>query len=198
VYYHVLEDGGYGNIGYHGYYDTQEEAQKRADNLSEMFPNLEFYVESSNSTQEPYSVTSSSYNPDNDIYEEKLTGDQGELDTDDEENGDMFKDVKKEKMQMEDMDLGHEDDEPHMLKSDLYHIGKYAMALYQMVDQFEGKGEVDFPHWWQSKIIKAKEMMSSAKHYLDFELKEPKIDAMVDAEDMMNEEINRFKQIINY
>jgi hypothetical protein len=114
------------------------------------------------------------------------------------ENPDMFKDVKKEKMQMEDMDLGHEDDEPHMLKSDLYHIGKYAMALYQMVDQFEGKGEVDFPHWWQSKIIKAKEMMSSAKHYLDFELKEPKIDAMVGVEDMMNEEINRFKQIINY
>jgi hypothetical protein len=114
------------------------------------------------------------------------------------ENPDMFKGVKKEKMQMEDMDLGHEDDEPHMLKSDLYHIGKYAMALYQMVDQFEGKGEVDFPHWWQSKIIKAKEMMSSAKHYLDFELKEPKIDAMVGVEDMMNEEINRFKQIINY
>ena len=44
--------------------------------------------EASNSEKEPYSVTSSSYNPDNDIYEEKLTGDQGELGTDDEENGD--------------------------------------------------------------------------------------------------------------
>jgi hypothetical protein len=86
----------------------------------------------------------------------------------------------------EDLDLGHEDDEPHMLKSDLYHIGKYAMNLYQMVDQFEGKGEVDFPHWWQSKIIKAKEMMSSAKHYLDFELKEPEIDAAVDVIDASN------------
>jgi hypothetical protein len=73
-----------------------------------------------------------------------------------------------------------------MLKSDLYHIGKYAMNLYQMVDQFEGKGEVDFPHWWQSKIIKAKEMMSSAKHYLDFELKEPEIDAAVDVIDASN------------
>ena len=91
----------------------------------------------------------------------------------------------------EDLDLGHEDDEPHMLKSDLYHIGKYAMKLYQMVDQFEGKGEVDFPHWWQSKIIKAKEMMSSAKHYLDFELKEPQIDDMAGVENMMNEEINQ-------
>jgi hypothetical protein len=94
--------------------------------------------------------------------------------------------ISKAKPANEDLDLGHEDDEPHMLKSDLYHIGKYAMNLYQMVDQFEGKGEVDFPHWWQSKIIKAKEMMSSAKHYLDFELKEPEIDAAVDVIDASN------------
>ena len=90
----------------------------------------------------------------------------------------------------EDMDLGHEDDEPHMLKADLYRIGKYAMELYKMVDQFEGKGEVDFPHWWQAKIIQAKSYLVNAKHYLDFELKEPEIDAMVDIasdEDIVNE-----------
>ena len=80
----------------------------------------------------------------------------------------------------EDLDLGHEDNEPHMLKADLYRIGKYAMELYQMVDDFEGKGEVDFPHWWQSKISNAKAAIVGAKHYLDFELKEPQIDAMVD------------------
>ena len=79
----------------------------------------------------------------------------------------------------EDLDLGHEDDEPHMIKSELYRIGKYAMELYQMVDQFEGEGEVDFPAWWQSKITTTKNMVSSAKHYLEFELKEPEIDAMV-------------------
>ena len=79
----------------------------------------------------------------------------------------------------EDLDLGHQDNEPHMLKGDLYRIGKYAMELYQMVDEFEGKGEVDFPHWWQAKIIKAKDMLVGAKHYLDFEVKEPSIDAMV-------------------
>jgi hypothetical protein len=79
----------------------------------------------------------------------------------------------------EDLDLGHTDNEPHMLKGDLYRIGKYAMELYKMVDQFEGEQEVDFPHWWQAKIIKAKEMLVSAKHYLDFETKEPEIDAMV-------------------
>jgi len=80
----------------------------------------------------------------------------------------------------EDMDLGHEDDEPHMLKADLYQIGKYAMKLYKMVDQFDNGQEVDFPHWWQSKIITAKNMISSAKHYLEFELKEPELNAMVD------------------
>ena len=80
----------------------------------------------------------------------------------------------------EDLDLGHQDDEPHMLKADLYRIGKYAMELYKMVDQFEGEQEVDFPAWWQSKITTAKNMVSSAKHYLEFELKEPQIDAMVD------------------
>ena len=100
---------------------------------------------------------------------------------------------KKAKGEMkEDLDLGHTDNEPHMLKSDLYHIGKYAMDLYQMVDQFEGMGEVDFPHWWQSKIIKAKEMMSSAKHYLDFETREPEIDAMVGAVDAIS--MNEAKQ----
>jgi len=77
----------------------------------------------------------------------------------------------------EDMDLGHEDDEPHMLKGDLYRIGKYAMELYQMVDQFEGQGEVDFPAWWQAMITDAASKMVKAKHYLDFELKEPSIDA---------------------
>ena len=80
----------------------------------------------------------------------------------------------------EDLDLGHKDNEPHMLKADLYRIGKYAMELYKMVDQFEGEQEVDFPHWWQAKIIEAKNMLVSAKHYLDFEIKEPQLDAMVD------------------
>ena len=93
----------------------------------------------------------------------------------------------------EDLDLGHQDNEPHMLKADLYRIGKYAMELYQMVDGFEGQGEVDFPHWWQSKIIKSKDMLVSAKHYLDFEVKEPQIDAMVDVaseEDVVDEPLN--------
>jgi hypothetical protein len=82
----------------------------------------------------------------------------------------------------EDIDLGHEDNEPHMIKGELYHIGKYAMKLYAIMEELEeAGGEYDLPAWWQSKITTAKNMMSSAKHYLDFELKEPAIDAAVDA-----------------
>lgn len=80
----------------------------------------------------------------------------------------------------EDLDIGHQDDEPHMIKAELAQIGKYAMELYKMVSQFEGPQEVDFPAWWQAKITTAKVMISSAKHYLEFELEEPKIDAMID------------------
>ena len=83
----------------------------------------------------------------------------------------------------EDQDLGHEDNEPHMLKADLYRIGKYAMELYNIVDGFEGEGEVDFPSWWQAKITNAKTAIVGAKHYLDFEINEPKIDAVVDTID---------------
>ena len=93
----------------------------------------------------------------------------------------------------EDIDLGHEDNEPHMLKADLYRIGKYSMDLYKILDGFDdGETEFDFPHWWQSKIIKAKSMLVSAKHYLDFELKEPEIDAIVNVaseEEVIDEEL---------
>ena len=111
---------------------------------------------------------------------EELKGGQKELDVnkDGEISGEDFAMLRKGKVG-EDLDLGHEDNEPHMIKGELYRIGKYAMELYQMVDQFEGKGEVDFPAWWQAKITTAKNMVSSAKHYLEFELREPEIDAMV-------------------
>jgi hypothetical protein len=94
----------------------------------------------------------------------------------------------------EDLDLGHQDDEPHMLKSDLYSIGTYALELYKIVNQFEGEQEVDFPHWWQAKIVKAKELLDSAKHYLEFEIKEPQLDAMLDSKEEAIDEMSK-KQI---
>ena len=96
----------------------------------------------------------------------------------------------------EDLDLGHQDDEPGMLKSDIYSIGKAAMELYQMVDEFDGEGEVDFPHWWQSKVIKAKDALVGAKHYLDFELKEPTVDAIATEDNL--EEIGMFHDPLGY
>ena len=94
-----------------------------------------------------------------------------------------LQDIKRlDKTQMkEDIDLGHEDNEPHMIKGELYRIGKYAMELYAMAEELEETGqEIDFPSWWQSMITDSASKMVKAKHYLDFELKEPAIDAVVD------------------
>jgi predicted Rdx family selenoprotein len=82
----------------------------------------------------------------------------------------------------EDLDVGHQDDEPGMLKSDLYRIAKYAAELYKMMDKYDQGGEVDFPHWWQGKVIKARDYMVAAKHYLDGEEKVDQIDAMLGEE----------------
>ena len=79
----------------------------------------------------------------------------------------------KNKPMKEDLDLGHQDDEPGMLLGDLYSIMKSTKELYEMVSQFEGQGEVDFPHWWQAKIIKAKSCLQAANQYLDYEVNKP-------------------------
>lgn len=70
----------------------------------------------------------------------------------------------------EDTDIGHVDNEPGMLGNDLEVIGRYATELGEMMKQLEMQGEVDLPHWWQSKVILAKEYLVKAKHYLRSEL----------------------------
>jgi len=85
------------------------------------------------------------------------------------------------KLAEDDLDVGHQDDEPRMLKKDIYNMGKYAMEIFKKLDKYDDmEGEVDFPHWWQSKITKAKSMLQSAYDYLDGEEKIAQIDAMVD------------------
>jgi len=85
------------------------------------------------------------------------------------------------KMEEGDLDIGHQDDEPHMLKADLYRIAKYATDLFKMVDKYDDmEGEVDFPHWWQKKIITARDYLVKAKHYLDGEEKLDQLDAVMD------------------
>ena len=78
-----------------------------------------------------------------------------------------------------DVEVGHQDDEPNMLKKDIYDIAVYAAKLYKQLDKYDQMdGEVDFPHWWQGKVIKAREFISSAQHYLEAEEKQPIIDAL--------------------
>ena len=78
-----------------------------------------------------------------------------------------------------DLDVGHQDDEPSMLKKDVYDIAVYAAKLYKQLDKYDQMdGEIDFPHWWQGKVIKAREFISSAQHYLEAEEKQPIIDQL--------------------
>ena len=71
----------------------------------------------------------------------------------------------------EDIDLGHQDNEPGMLRADLSTIERYADELGEMMKEFdEMNAEIDLPHWWQTKIIKAKDYLVGAKHYLRAEL----------------------------
>jgi len=82
----------------------------------------------------------------------------------------------------EDLDVGHQDDEPGMLKSDVYRIAKMASMLYQQLNSYDNMGEVDFPHWWQAKIIKAYDYLQSAYGYLDGEEKVAQIDSIINVE----------------
>ena len=57
-----------------------------------------------------------------------------------------------------------------------------------MIEPFdEIDQEVDLPSWWQSKITKSQDYLESAKEYLEFEINEPKVDAIVDVIPKMEE-----------
>ena len=95
-----------------------------------------------------------------------------------------------------DLDVGHQDDEPRMLKKDIYNMGKYAMEIFKKLDKYDNMGgEVDFPHWWQSKITKAKSMLQSAYDYLDGEEKISQIDAIMEKDELTKSEKNKLKKV---
>lgn len=77
--------------------------------------------------------------------------------------------------------VGHVDDEPGMLKQFAYDTADYAAKLYKLLHHYEQmEDHVDFPNWWQHKVMMAREYMSKATHYLEFETMKPQIDAAVD------------------
>jgi hypothetical protein len=81
--------------------------------------------------------------------------------------------------------VGHVDDESEMLRKEIYKIGKYAIDLYRMLGQVPNG---DLPHWWQSKIVKAGEYISSAKHYLEAELESPDDVAVMVSTDVVDDQ----------
>ena len=100
----------------------------------------------------------------------------------DKEKTDTEKDARKARGMMEgDLDVGHQDDEPGMLKNKLFRAAKMAAMLYKKVDKYDKMGgEVDFPSWWQNKINKSQDMLQSAYDYLDGEENVAKLDAMAE------------------
>jgi hypothetical protein len=61
-----------------------------------------------------------------------------------------------------------------------------AAMLYKELDKYDSlPTEVDFPNWWQAKLIKAHDYLTSAFDYLDGEQKTAQIDSMM--EDNSNE-----------
>jgi hypothetical protein len=75
--------------------------------------------------------------------------------------------------------IGHTDDEPDMIRKELFKLGKYSVELYKMLGDLPN---ADFPHWWQAKVVKAGQYLSDAKHYLESELNAPEPEALDQAE----------------
>jgi len=81
--------------------------------------------------------------------------------------------------QDEDTDIGHQDDEPNMLGASAMETAEYAAKLVKKLQRYDQHdGEVDFPHWWQKKLVLARDYISAAYHYLDSEEKQPAIDQL--------------------
>jgi hypothetical protein len=93
---------------------------------------------------------------------------------------DEIKETEGEKdMEEPDIDIGHVDDEPDMLQNTAYETSQYAAKLVKKLQKYnQHDGEVDFPNWWQSKLILAREYISSAFHYLDSKEKQPALDQL--------------------
>ena len=93
-----------------------------------------------------------------------------------------------------DLDVGHQDDEPNMLKSSAFETAEYAAKLVKKLQRYDQHdGEVDFPNWWQKKLILARDYMSAAFHYLDSQEKQPAIDQLA-LEENVNERLNGDQQ----
>ena len=98
----------------------------------------------------------------------------------------------------EDIDVGHQDDEPNMLVKDIYDIATYAAKLHKRLKKYDQHdGEVDFPQWWQKKIILARDYISAASHYLEGEENQPALDQLA-LENKVEENVDKVAGGIPY
>lgn len=69
--------------------------------------------------------------------------------------------------------VGHEDNEARMMQRELHKIENYASELRTMLDRIPN---ADYPHWWQAKLVKAGDYMSTIKHFLEAELENMEVE----------------------
>jgi hypothetical protein len=73
----------------------------------------------------------------------------------------------------EDLHIGHQDDEPGMLLQTVFEIANYAADIHKMLKYYESLEQpVNFPNWWQSKVILSRDYISKAAHWLEYETRE--------------------------
>lgn len=58
IYYHILEHGSYGQIGWQGYEETEQKAKDKISELTKFFPDLYFEIFQDTSKNEPPITTS--------------------------------------------------------------------------------------------------------------------------------------------
>ena len=63
-------------------------------------------------------------------------------------------------------DLKHDDHEGAMARAELYRAAKYAMKLFQMIDENQ-----ELEGWVQSKITKSADYLDSVYHYMEYQMK---------------------------
>lgn len=70
----------------------------------------------------------------------------------------------------ETLSIGHVDNEAGMMKQAVAELVEYGQNLYDLFTHYEQMDDhVDFPHWFQSLIIRSRDYIGKASHYLEFE-----------------------------
>jgi hypothetical protein len=162
MYYHVLEDGGYGRIGHQGYYNTPEEAQKRVDTLSDMFPRSEFYIEAYPSTKEPVTVTMEN-NAVNEAKEKKDPADKKKADKTNYGNKDMS-----------DVDMVNPYELRKGIRIEMVDIDDYEKAMDKAVKKLKKD-----PMFYSNMIADAKETKGKRSD-ISTEIKDKKLNKVTD------------------